>query len=330
MEYDLTTFLGSDNRCLGECAFYISIPGRKKQMFAVLSHPEFKVKMRVSQLDLAFRNMLAEGYHLAEPSLSSAGEVVSLDGLLGVDVLQFFPQFRLVQCMLGAAWETPCGLVPFGSVVHFLRPDQVVPISEQEVSYQQPISLRQDSPLCEEDRTSTFVNMILSPEKSYAAPLDALLPDNNVEQGLERMFDLDSFGCTDLSEDVSDYDRVKISQFKDGISFQDGKYHVCIPWKEEIIDKVPSNHRVALAVLKRVVKKLQDNGLFSAYQEVFYQQLQEGIIERIQVSYRDLDNFVWIPHRPVIKADTQVTTKIRPVFNCSLKVDGAPSLNEAA
>ena len=330
VEYDLTTFLGSDNRCLGECAFYISIPGRKKQMFAVLSHPEFKVKMRVSQLDLAFRNMLAEGYHLAEPSLSSAGEVVSLDGLLGVDVLQFFPQFRLVQCMLGAAWETPCGLVPFGSVVHFLRPDQVVPISEQEVSYQQPISLRQDSPLCEEDRTSTFVNMILSPEKSYAAPLDALLPDNNVEQGLERMFDLDSFGCTDLSEDVSDYDRVKISQFKDGISFQDGKYHVCIPWKEEIIDKVPSNHRVALAVLKRVVKKLQDNGLFSAYQEVFYQQLQEGIIERIQVSYRDLDNFVWIPHRPVIKADTQVTTKIRPVFNCSLKVDGAPSLNEAA
>ena len=45
----------------------------------------------------------------------------------------------------------------------------------------------------------------------------------------------------------------------------------------------------------------------------------------------DYDSHIWIPHRPVIRTGEQVTTKIRPVFNCSLKIDKTlPSLNEAA
>ena len=45
----------------------------------------------------------------------------------------------------------------------------------------------------------------------------------------------------------------------------------------------------------------------------------------------DYDNHIWIPHRPVIRTEEQVTTRIRPVFNCSLKTDKTlPSLNEAA
>ena len=37
-----------------------------------------------------------------------------------------------------------------------------------------------------------------------------------------------------------------------------------------------------------------------------------------------------IPHRPIIKADPLVNSKIRPVFDCSPKVKGLPSLNETA
>ena len=39
---------------------------------------------------------------------------------------------------------------------------------------------------------------------------------------------------------------------------------------------------------------------------------------------------VFIPHRPVIEMDDLTTTKIRPVFNCSLKDGKSPSLNEMA
>ena len=45
----------------------------------------------------------------------------------------------------------------------------------------------------------------------------------------------------------------------------------------------------------------------------------------------DYDSHIWIPHRSVIRTEEQVTTEIRPVFNCSLKtVKTLPSLNEAA
>ena len=70
--------------------------------------------------------------------------------------------------------------------------------------------------------------------------------------------------------------------------------------------------------------------MLAAYQEVFHNQLEDGIIEKIRVEPKDFDNYVWIPHRTILEEEANVTTKIRPVFNCSLKIGNAPSLNEAA
>ena len=62
----------------------------------------------------------------------------------------------------------------------------------------------------------------------------------------------------------------------------------------------------------------------SSYQAVFSQQLADDIIEEIDVHPDDYHKFIWIPHRPVVKTDANMTT------NCSLKTNKAPSLNEAA
>ena len=71
--------------------------------------------------------------------------------------------------------------------------------------------------------------------------------------------------------------------------------------------------------------------MVESYEEVFDKQLEIGIIEEIEVSPQYYENFTWTPHRPVIKTEEQITTKIRPVFNCSLKTaKDSPSLNEAA
>ena len=75
---------------------------------------------------------------------------------------------------------------------------------------------------------------------------------------------------------------------------------------------------------------LQTSGLLEAYNAVFQQQLVDGIIEQFEVAPADYDKFIWIPHRAVVKTADQVTSKVRPVFNCSLKTGQAPSLNEAA
>ena len=147
--------------------------------------------------------------------------------------------------------------------------------------------------------------------------------------GLENLFNLESLGIRE-SSDASSVDELKIKEFKEGIEFRDGKYYVELPWYNELIEAVPSNHEIALAILRRVSKKLLLQNLTKNYGDVFRQQLTDGIIEEIKVDPPDYHQYIWIPHRPVFKEDLQVTTKMRVVFNCSLKVNQSPSLNESA
>lgn len=174
-----------------------------------------------------------------------------------------------------------------------------------------------------------MVNHVVEPSPSYFDPLTFTHSDVDLDLGLENMYRLESLGIDEKSNQGS-IDTLYIQKFLDGICFQDGKYHVELPWYEEVLKEVPSNYKVALAALHRVKKSLEDKGLVSAYGDIFRQYLKEGIIEPIQVSYKDFHKFIWIPHRPIIKTQTQVTTKIRPVFNCSLKIGDSPSLNQAS
>ena len=100
-----------------------------------------------------------------------------------------------------------------------------------------------------------------------------------------------------------------------------------MPWNRDLVKQVPSNLKVSLAVAERVYKNLEKQNVANAYEEVFEQQESLGIIEPVNQKTSDQ---IWIPHRPVIRNEANVTTKIRPVFNCSLKMGKAPSLNEAA
>ena len=109
--------------------------------------------------------------------------------------------------------------------------------------------------------------------------------------------------------------------------FRMDTYYVHLPWNKDLVKQVPSNLKVSLAVADRVYKNLEKQNIANAYEKVFEQQESLGIIEPVNQKTSDQ---IWIPHRPVIRNETSVTTKIRPVFNCSLKMGKAPSLNEAA
>ena len=60
------------------------------------------------------------------------------------------------------------------------------------------------------------------------------------------------------------------------------------------------------------------------------QQIDDDILEPIELDSLNVEEHVWVPHRPVIKSENNVTTKLRVVLNCSLKIGDTPSLNEAA
>ena len=170
------------------------------------------------------------------------------------------------------------------------------------------------------------INFVLNPNPTYFSPIDEALPNSNVEQGLEHLFSMESLG---INKDVSTYDEQQVEKFKNSIEFYDGHYHVELPWKEELIDKVPSNYYLAKVIAKKVSEKNSKQGISTEYCDVFEEQEKLGIIEPIPAGF-DPEEHVWIPHRPVIRDDPLATTKIRSVFNCSLKTRGAPSLNEAA
>ena len=170
----------------------------------------------------------------------------------------------------------------------------------------------------------------MNPKSSYPDPLQCLFPESSVERNLDMMFQTEGLGIDSKENAITDYDSVKIKDFEDSIKFEDGHYNVKLPWHEDVLEKVPSNHNVALTVMDRVSKKLEKDNLMDDYIKVFKQQEEEGIIERIEVDPQKYADYTWIPHRPIIKTEQQVTTKIGPVFNCSLKTHNSPSLNETA
>lgn len=119
-----------------------------------------------------------------------------------------------------------------------------------------------------------------------------------------------------------------VQRFLSSLEYRDNRYFVELPWKDNI-DQVPSNSNIALAILNRTYKKVKISGLLDAYNSTFQQQLADGIIEQIFVHPSQYNDFIWIPHRPVVKTAEQATTKVRAVFNCSFKTKDSYSLNQA-
>ena len=173
---------------------------------------------------------------------------------------------------------------------------------------------------------SSCVNFVLEPNKTYFSPLGEIFPDSVVEQGIENMYSLESVGVA--NETTSLYDEVEITKFKESIIFKDGHYHINIPWHVDLLEKVPSNYELAKVIAKKVSAK--NGNLDVKYFDVFMEQKRLGIIEELGEP-NDSNSHKWIPHRPIIREDPLVeNSKIRPVFNCSLKIGSSPSLNEAA
>ena len=148
--------------------------------------------------------------------------------------------------------------------------------------------------------------------------MQKLFPDSNVEYGLDSFCKLESIGIRDI--DCPSYEKEQIDLFRNSITYDNGHYNVRLPWKSELMNKVPSNLKFSIAIAERVYERLCDKGLDQAHEEVFEQQEALGFIEPTE---NRVPGQIFIPHRPVIKMDGLTTTKIRPVFNCSFKVSGS-------
>ena len=69
------------------------------------------------------------------------------------------------------------------------------------------------------------------------------------------LFQTRGLGIYSKENATTGYDSVKIKDFEDSITFEDGHHNVKLPWHEDVLEKVPSNHNVALTVVDRFSKK---------------------------------------------------------------------------
>ena len=101
----------------------------------------------------------------------------------------------------------------------------------------------------------------------------------------------------------------------------DGWYEVSLPWIEGQ-PPVSRNFKLAKKRSEIILRKLEENKLRATY-DVFMDWLEVGIIEEIPASKWDEGHY--LPHRPVVKESG--TTRVRPVFDASVREHGQPSLN---
>lgn len=315
----INTYTNSSYRNFAEAMVSVNL-GDNNNTFNIPFYVDSKFDLKFDMVDMpvAAANISAK-FELADSGFKDMkGDCVQLEGILGADALQFFKQFTRVDCMNGSAFSIPNGVLPFGNIDNFLTWPQIC----RKYDTSSPLSTSDN------DVESSIVSSILNPINRYFDPIHDVIDHSLVEGNLEDLFKIESLGFTDDS--VSDFDAQQIEQFQQGISFKDGHYHVKLPWYQDKIKDVKSNFCIAKAVLSRVVSDLTARNLMTLYDDVFTQQVSQGILCEIDLNSISVDEHIWIPHRPIIKTDQQTTTKIRPVLNCSLSVGKTPSLNQAS
>lgn len=322
VEFEVKTFLGSSKKKLREVNLDVFLSPFKHHAMLMLVDDQFDISLNVKGLKLALNNLRKEGYDLAANFDDS--DTLSVHGLIGVDIIQFLGQMQMFNCMNGSAWRVSSGVIPFGNINNYLHHSQIVPVKPSRITNNNFNSIM-SSHKC----PSTLVNFVLEPKLSYDDPFETFFDDSLVERRIDKMLSCESLGIDENQDSMSDYDAIRVEKFKNSIELINGEYHIDLSWHDNI-DQVPSNEGVALHVLDRVMQNLEKKGKLDEYIDGIKKWEDDNIVEKIEVDPKDFKNYVWIPHRPVFKTDEQSTTKMRPVFNCSLKTKGGPSLNEAS
>ena len=136
-----------------------------------------------------------------------------------------------------------------------------------------------------------------------------------MKPNLEDFWKLESIGISD-SPDERDND-VALKKFSETLKYEQGRYTVTWPWKEDSPD-LPESRALALGRLISFVSRMKNNPeLIRKYDEIIEDQLKQGTIEQAGSDSNTLIKH-YIPHHAVVNP-TKATTKVRVVYEASTK-----------
>ena len=267
---------------------------------------------------------LSQNHHLS-PNFVDAVETMKrghivIHGILGMDLIPSVVPLKFISIDKDDFVQIDNGLVPVGNI-------GASSIGASQVNYTSA------SVKCKTNVTKSrrkFLGCAKTNKVEICAALKQgfnnkfdVLPDF-VAHHLDNQFSLaNSYG--EERESASEI----FSDFQTKIEFKSGKYHVHVPFEKHTLERVPDNLSICKVLARKVNSKLKAQNLDKQYFDVFKEQLEEGIIQPLEPDF-DIKTHKFVPNRPIIRTDPYVlTTKIRPVFNCSFSVSEKPSINDA-
>ena len=101
--------LGCKTKKLNLVVVGIEVNNGNSLPLPVLIDDEFDINLRFDNFKSIKNNLLNLNYKLA--FLHEKNDI-RVHGLLGIDVIQFMKNIKMVDCMKGSAWEFPTGISP--------------------------------------------------------------------------------------------------------------------------------------------------------------------------------------------------------------------------
>lgn len=168
-----------------------------------------------------------------------------------------------------------------------------------------------------------------SPESGSANCVSLFCHSELSDIDVRHLWDLETIGIRPCEEEIDTVGMPFLDSFQKDISFENGRYSVKLPWKNDSCkETLLNNHDHALKRLSRLKPRLESEGLKEKYDEVIEDWERQGIVTEILSSEVETENPVYyLPHRPVIRTES-LTTKIRPIFDASAKGKNGVSLND--
>ena len=163
-----------------------------------------------------------------------------------------------------------------------------------------------------------FLTIVLQTVSVHTLRADGITTQE-LDNTLQSFWQLESLGIQEPSNSVSD-------QFASTIHMEGGRYEVSLPWRE-CHDPLPDNYNLSRRRLYGLVRRLKQTPvILREYDAILHEQLDKGIIERVEDSGETPGMIHYLPHHAVIRQDKE-TTKVRVVYDASARSNG-PSLND--
>ena len=162
---------------------------------------------------------------------------------------------------------------------------------------------------------------IMSPGREVdTAPL---LLTSSTSVDFDQLCSLDVLGLADSPAG----DQLEVYQeFKEQLTRSpEGWYETGLPWKGNH-PELPTNKTGSIRRLQQLVKKLERDNNYTAYDNVIQEQIEQGVVEVAPAVV--VGNEFYLPHKAVIRQQAE-SSKLRVVYDASAKERGdQPSLND--